>query len=122
MIYRREEEILAFLVLGKMLCGGHHAAGSHILMTMLVGSLCQFLNDFGWHIPEALLLWVMGWPWRGFGVLQFVHNSVYHESECGENGRSTFAMVQLEVPQTSNKSSKPWVRVWRGPCERNPWH
>lgn len=52
-LYRREEEVLAFLVLGKMPCGGHHAAGGHVLMTMLVGPLCHSLDDFGWHIPEA---------------------------------------------------------------------
>lgn len=38
-LYRREEEILAFLVLGKMLCAGHPAAGSHILISDHAGGI-----------------------------------------------------------------------------------
>lgn len=122
-LYRREEEILVFLVLGKMLYGGHHAGGGRVLMAMLVGPLCQSLDNFGWHIPEAPVAQGNGLAMKG--VLQFVHSSVATTRVKVESGRSRFAVVQLsslshhpvlassrlKVPQSLNKSSKPWVRA-----------
>jgi len=41
------------MVLGKVPCGGHRAAGGHVLMTMLMGPLCFSPDNLGWHIQEA---------------------------------------------------------------------
>lgn len=84
MLYRREEEILAFLVLGKMLCGGHCAAGDHVLMTMLLGPLCQSLDNFGLHIPEAPVALGNVLAMKGFwGFTVCPQFCGYHESESG---------------------------------------
>lgn len=83
-LYRREEDILVFLVLGKMLCGGHRAAGGHVLMTMLVGPLCQSLDDFGWHIPEAPVALGNGLAMKGFWAFTVCTQLCgCHESESG---------------------------------------
>lgn len=67
-LYRREEEVLAFLVLGKM----------------LVGPLCHSLDDFGWHIPEAPVALGNGLAMKGFwGFTLRTQFCGYHESGSG---------------------------------------
>ena len=55
------------LVLGKVLRGGHRAAGGHVVMTMLVGPLCHSPNDLGWHIQEAPIALCDQLAVKGFG-------------------------------------------------------
>lgn len=104
-LYRREEDILVFLVLGKMLRGGYHAAGGHVLMTMLVGPLCQSLNNFRWHIPEAL-----GNGLAMKGVLQFVHSSVTTMTvESGAVWKIRFTGVQLSSSACFLQAKSPTI-------------
>lgn len=72
------------LVLGKVLCGSHHAAGGHVVLTTLLGSLCQVLNNFRRCMQEALIAVCDELATEGFCGLNSLYNSSVSTVKVGK--------------------------------------